>query len=81
MLMNKFEFAAMNNPIRAFIQDVIEAKTLRNYTDLPKNKVVLRNRLWKWSWDKINKKIFFSKRNECHRPRPQNGTNRQKEQC
>ena len=41
MLMNKLEFLLMNNPIRAFIQDTVEAETFRKLSPLKKGKIIL----------------------------------------
>lgn len=41
MLMNKTEFYLMNNPIRGFIQDKLEARRLRKFSDLPAGKTIL----------------------------------------
>lgn len=41
MIVNNIEFLLMNNPVRAFIQDKIEAKRLRKLSSLSKNKYVL----------------------------------------
>lgn len=41
MILNKIEFLLMNNFVRAFIQDKIEAKKLRRLSSLPKGKNVL----------------------------------------
>lgn len=41
MIVNNSEFLLMNNPVRAFIQDKIEAKRLRKLSSLSKNKYVL----------------------------------------
>mgnify|MGYP000215205526 CR=1 FL=1 len=41
MKLNKFEFWLMNIPIRYFIQDKLEAKRLRRFSSLSKNKTVL----------------------------------------
>lgn len=41
MILNKIEFLAMNNPIRAFIQEYIEIKRLRKLSSLPAWRKVL----------------------------------------
>lgn len=41
MLMNRFETLAMNNPLRALMQDRIELHHLRHISDLPPEKTVL----------------------------------------
>ena len=41
MIVNNIEFLLMNNPVRACIQDKIEAKRLRKLSSLSKNKYVL----------------------------------------
>lgn len=41
MILNKFEFVSMNNPIRAFVQEHIEIKELRRLSQLPAGLKVL----------------------------------------
>ncbi len=41
MIVNKLELLLMNNPLRAFIQDKLEAKRLRELSSLPTKGVVL----------------------------------------
>lgn len=41
MILNKLEFALMNNPLRRFIQDKIEIKELRSRSSLPPHKAIL----------------------------------------
>src|SRR5574338_29238 len=58
MLMNSLEFIAMNNPIRALIQDIIEAKTLRKYATLSQTAMVLEIGCGNGTGTKLIKKYF-----------------------
>jgi len=51
----------MNNPMRAFIQDKIEAKRLRALSSLPKHKIILEIGCGNGTGTKLIKKYFFPK--------------------
>ncbi|NQV92020.1 class I SAM-dependent methyltransferase [Candidatus Woesearchaeota archaeon] len=61
MILNKLEFILMNNPIRAFIQDNIEARKLRKLSNLPKNKTILELGCGNGTGTKLIKKYFSPK--------------------
>ncbi|MBI4080292.1 MAG: class I SAM-dependent methyltransferase [Candidatus Levybacteria bacterium] len=61
MLMNKLEFFAMNNPMRALIQEILEVKTLRKFSQLPQNKKVLEIGCGNGTGTKLIKKYFRPK--------------------
>ena len=65
MILNKLEFLLMNNPIRAFIQDKIEARRLRALSSLSKNKVVLEIGCGNGTGTKLIKKYFSPKKIEA----------------
>lgn len=58
MLMNKLEFIAMNNPVRAFIQDVIEVKTLSKYAKISSDTTALEIGCGNGTGTKLIKKYF-----------------------
>lgn len=58
MLLNTLEFMAMNNPIRAIVQDMIEAKTLRTYSTLAEDKVALEIGCGNGTGTKLIQKYF-----------------------
>jgi ubiquinone/menaquinone biosynthesis C-methylase UbiE len=62
MKLNKPEFLMMNNPIRAFIQDKVEARRLRKFSDLRKDKVVLEIGCGNGYGARLIKKYFSPKK-------------------
>ena len=58
MILNKFEFLLMNNPIRNFIQKHIEIKRLRKLSSLPSNKKILEIGCGTGNGSKLIKKYF-----------------------
>ena len=58
MILNKFEFLAMNNPIRNAIQRHIEIKRIRKLSNLPPNKTVLEIGCGTGNGSKIIKEYF-----------------------
>jgi ubiquinone/menaquinone biosynthesis C-methylase UbiE len=58
MLMNKFEFISMNNPIRGFIQERIELKNILSLVQLEKGKTVLEIGCGNGHGTKLIKKYF-----------------------
>ena len=50
MKLNKIEFIATNNPIRAFIQEKYELKILRAMTPVENALMVLENWMWYRQW-------------------------------
>lgn len=63
--MNKTEFLAMNNPIRAWVQEVVEIKTLKKYIKLPHNKLILEIGCGNGTGTKLIKKHFHPKKIEA----------------
>ncbi len=61
MILNKLEFWLMNNPIRRFIQDKVEAKRLRKLSSLPKNKIIMEIGCGNGNGTKLIKKYFVPK--------------------
>ncbi len=61
MIVNKLEFLLMNNPIRTYIQDRLEAKRLRKLSSLPSGKVVLEIGCGNGTGAKLIKKYFSPK--------------------
>jgi len=61
MIVNKLEFLLMNNPIRAHIQDRIEAKEFGRLSSLPPDKVVLEIGCGNGTGTKLIKKYFSPK--------------------
>jgi len=61
MLMNKIEFFAMNNPLRAVIQEIIEVKTLQRLSQLTTGKIVLEIGCGNGTGAKLIKKYFHPK--------------------
>lgn len=61
MILNKLEFLLMNNPVRAYIQDRLEAKRLRKLSSLPSGKVVLEIGCGNGTGAKLIKKYFSPK--------------------
>lgn len=61
MLMNRIEFWAMNNPVRALVQELLEVKTLRRYSQLPQGKKVLEIGCGNGTGTKLIKKYFHPK--------------------
>src|SRR3989344_8793773 len=62
MKLNKIEFLLMNNPIRNLIQEYIEVKRLRKWSNLPPNKTVLEIGCGTGNGSKLIKKYFQAKR-------------------
>ena len=62
MILNKIEFLLMNNFVRAFIQDKIEAKRLRRLSSLPKGKNVLEIGCGNGTGTKLIIKYFIPKK-------------------
>ncbi len=62
MILNKIEFLLMNNPIRALVQDKIEAKRLKTISALPKNKRILEIGCGNGTGTKLIKKYFYPKK-------------------
>lgn len=62
MLMNKFEFLSMNNPVRAFIQDRIEMQRIRQLVQLEKDLVILEIGCGNGNGTKLIKKYFEPKK-------------------
>ncbi len=62
MLLNKTEFFAMNNPVRAFIQDKIEAYNLRKLSDLEDGKTILEIGCGNGKGTKLIRKYFHPKK-------------------
>lgn len=62
MKLNKIEFLLMNNPVRNFIQNHIEVKRLRKWSNLPPNKTVLEIGCGTGHGSKLIKKCFQAKR-------------------
>ena len=58
MILNKLEFVLMNNPIRAIIQDKIEARRLRQMSSLPQHKRILEIGCGNGTGTKLIKKYF-----------------------
>ena len=62
MKLNKIEFLLMNNPIRNLIQENIEVKRLRKWSNLSSNKTVLEIGCGTGNGSKLIKKYFQAKR-------------------
>lgn len=58
MILNKFEFVSMNNPLRAFVQEYIEIKQLRRLSQLPSGIKVLEIGCGNGWGTKLIKKYF-----------------------
>ena len=58
MLINRLEFLLMDNPLRAYIQDKLEARRLRKLSSLPPDKVVLEIGCGNGTGTKLIKKYF-----------------------
>lgn len=63
--MNTTEFYLMNNPIRGFIQDKLEARRLRKFSDLPAGKTILEIGCGNGRGTKLIKKYFAPTRIEA----------------
>lgn len=61
MKLNKFEFLLMNNPIRNIIQEHVEVKRLRGFSNLKKNMVILEIGCGSGNGSKLIKKYFQPK--------------------
>lgn len=61
MKLNKVEFIAMNNPLRAIVQKYVEIKKIRDITTLPKGKVVLEIGCGNGNGAKLIQKYFSPK--------------------
>ena len=61
MKLNKLEFLLMNNPIRNLIQNHIEVKRLRKWSNLPPSKTVLEIGCGTGNGSKLIKKYFQAK--------------------
>ncbi len=61
MILNKLEFLLMNNPVRAFIQDKVEAKRLRKLSSLPAGKTILEIGCGNGTGTKLIQKYFRPK--------------------
>jgi len=58
MILNKFEFVSMNNPVRALVQEYIEIKELRKLSQLPSGKKILEIGCGNGWGTKLIKKYF-----------------------
>lgn len=61
MILNRIEFLLMNNPVRRFLQEKVEAKELRQLSSLQKNKVILEIGCGNGAGTKIIQKYFCPK--------------------
>lgn len=62
MLMNDLEFWLVNNPIRGFIQELIEIRKIRKLSQLPTNKIVLEIGCGNGYGTRLIKKYFKPKK-------------------
>lgn len=59
--MNQIEFLSMNNPIRRYIQDHIEVQKLRQFSQLPRGKIILEIGCGSGNGTRLIKKYFHTR--------------------
>ena len=62
MKLNKLEFLLMDNPVRNIVQDLIEIKRLRKWSNLPSNKTVLEIGCGTGNGSRLIRKYFQAKK-------------------
>lgn len=65
MILNKIEFALMNNPLRRWIQEKVEVKELRRLSSVPQNKVILEIGCGSGQGTRLIKKYFSPQKIEA----------------